>query len=72
MNHTRYKWRSKVIPINEQWYFISDHDVSFGHYHLCPICGQMSPTTSRICPKHSLYLAYRGTSPDDYKEEQMK
>lgn len=23
------------------------------HYHLCPICGLPSPTTSRICPEHT-------------------
>ncbi len=48
------------------WDFILDHDASFGHYHLCPVCGKQSPTTSRICPNHEIYYVYRGTSPDDY------
>ncbi len=52
--------------VKEEWYFILDHDASFGHYHLCPVCGQSSPTTSRICPCHSIYYVFRGTNPDDY------
>jgi hypothetical protein len=55
--------------LSDEWYFINDHDASFGHYHLCPICGKTSPTTSRICPHHPLYYAYRGTKPSDYHNE---
>lgn len=50
----------------EEWYFIRDHDASFGHYHLCPVCGKESPTTSRICPGHDIYYVTRQSHLDDY------
>ena len=52
--------------MNEEWYFILDLDASFGHYHLCPVCGKISPTTSRICPNHHIYYVSRQSSPADY------
>lgn len=56
----------------EKWIYILDNDASFGHYHLCPVCGQQSPTSSRICPQHEIYYVVRGTSPDMYFERPQR
>ena len=36
------------------------HDASWGHWHLCPVCGKQSPTTSRVCPEHTVIYLRNG------------
>jgi len=50
----------------ERWDFFLDHDASYGHYHLCPVCGKQYPTSSRVCPGHQIYYVARGTDPSMY------
>ena len=64
----RIKQLEKQLLKESEWYFILDHDASFGHYNLCPVCGQVSPTTSRICPYHQIYYVMRQSTMRVVKE----